>query len=89
MIEITKVRRKKEMTYVRVTSATVSDEFEEKRAFLVIDSPFPGVFDCLPSGDCVHFVDLQNFRRLEFVCCYEWVRTTRTRRPGILSPRVW
>ena len=48
-----------------MTSVTVSDEFEEKRAFLVIDSPFPGVFDCLPGGDYVHSVDLWNFRRLD------------------------
>jgi len=61
MIEITKVMRKKKKKKkkgVRLTSVTVSDEFEEERALLVIDSPFPGVFDCLPGGDYVHSVDL-------------------------------
>jgi hypothetical protein len=52
-----------------VTSVTVSDEFEKKRTLLVINSPFPGIFDCLPSGDYVHSVDLWNFKRLEFVRC--------------------
>lgn len=85
-LDITKVKR--EGNVVRVTSVTVSDEFEKKRTFLVIDSPFPGIFHCLPGGDYIHSVDLWNFKQLEFVPSYEWVRTIHTRRPGILSPRV-
>jgi hypothetical protein len=65
-LDITKAKR--EGNDVRVTSVTVGDEFKKKRTLLVINSPFPGIFDCLPSGDYVHSVDLGNFRRLEFVC---------------------
>ena len=51
-----------------MTSVTLSDEFGEKRVLLVIDSPFPGVFDCFPGGGCVHSMNLWNVMYLEFVC---------------------
>jgi hypothetical protein len=60
-----------------VTSITVSDEFEEKRTLVVVDSPFPGVFDGLFRSNDVHPVDL-----FEIDACQSFVLHVRMGKDG-------
>jgi len=50
------------LVYIRVTTITIRDEFQEERAFLFLDSPSAGILDSLTSCDDVHSVDLEMAR---------------------------